>query len=105
MPVSSSGHLVLAPRLLGWPYAQLDPELRKSFEVALHAGTASALLIGLRKEVAEYARGFNVLNLVSLVASFAPAAVIAYVFERPIEGRLSEPGPVAVSLLVGAVVM
>jgi undecaprenyl-diphosphatase len=105
LPVSSSGHLVLTPSLLGWPYADLDPELRKSFEVALHAGTATALLIGLRKEVAEYLRGFGAINVVSLVASFAPAAVIAYVFERPIEGRLSEPGAVAVSLLVGAAAM
>jgi undecaprenyl-diphosphatase len=105
LPVSSSGHLVLAPRLLDWPYAQLDPELRKSFEVALHAGTATALLIGLRKEVAEYLRGFGVLNVVSLAASFAPAAVIAYAFERQIEQRLSEPGPVAVALLIGAAAM
>ena len=47
LPVSSSGHLVLVPALLGWRYGELDAELRKSFEVALHAGTAAALLIGL----------------------------------------------------------
>ena len=33
MPVSSSGHLVLVPALLGWPYGELDAELRKAFEV------------------------------------------------------------------------
>jgi undecaprenyl-diphosphatase len=105
LPVSSSGHLVLVPRLLDWPYTRLDPELRKSFEVALHAGTATALLIGLRKEVAEYVRGFGAINVVTLVASFAPAALIAYLFERPIERRLSEPGPVGAALLAGAVAM
>ena len=31
--MSSSGHLVLVPSLLGWRYRDLDPELRKSFEV------------------------------------------------------------------------
>jgi undecaprenyl-diphosphatase len=93
------------PRLLGWPYTELDPELRKSFEVALHAGTASALLIGLRKEVAEYLREFGAINVVSLVVSFAPAALTAYVFERPIERRLGEPGPVAAALLAGSVAM
>src|SRR5207249_8513180 len=56
LPVSSSGHLVLVPALLGWRYGELDGELRKSFEVALHAGTALALLIGLRHEVAEVLR-------------------------------------------------
>jgi undecaprenyl-diphosphatase len=25
LPVSSSGHLVLVPALLDWPYADLDP--------------------------------------------------------------------------------
>ena len=59
LPVSSSGHLVLVPALLGWRYRELDPELRKSFEVALHAGGALALLIGLRREVAEYLRSLR----------------------------------------------
>jgi undecaprenyl-diphosphatase len=105
LPVSSSGHLVLVPAMLGWPYRELDPEIRKSIEVALHAGGAAALLIGLRKEVAEYARSFGLHNLASLVLSFTPAALIAFRFERPIERRLSEPRPVAIALLAGSAAM
>jgi undecaprenyl-diphosphatase len=105
LPVSSSGHLVLVPRLLDWPYSELDPELRKSFEVALHAGTALALLIGLRREVVEYARDFSGRNLVTLTLSFAPAAVVASRYERQIEQRLGEPVPVALALLGGSLVM
>jgi undecaprenyl-diphosphatase len=105
LPVSSSGHLVLVPSTLGWRYRELDPELRKSFEVALHGGGALALLIGLRHEVAAYVRSFGPGNLVNLGLSFAPAAVAAWAFERPIEERLSAPGPVAVSLIAGAAVM
>jgi undecaprenyl-diphosphatase len=93
---------VLVPNTLGWSYRDLDPELRKSFEVALHAGGALALLIGLRHEVAAYARSFGPANLVNLTLSFAPAAVAAWAFERPIEERLSAPGPVAVALIAGA---
>jgi undecaprenyl-diphosphatase len=48
LPISSSAHTILIPFLAGWPYGELDPELRKSFEVALHAGTAAALLADLR---------------------------------------------------------
>ena len=48
LPVSSSAHVTLVPWLLGWPYASLDADLRKRFEVALHAGTLAALLVGLR---------------------------------------------------------
>jgi undecaprenyl-diphosphatase len=53
LPVSSSAHLMLVPWLAGWSYAELDPELRKSFEVVLHGATAAALLVALREEVAE----------------------------------------------------
>ena len=45
VPVSSSAHLALVPRLLGWRYAELAPAERKAFEVALHAGTAPALAL------------------------------------------------------------
>ena len=53
LPISSSAHVELVPWLLGWEYAELDPELRKAFEVAVHAGTAAALLIALRDEVGD----------------------------------------------------
>ena len=105
LPVSSSGHLVLVPAMLGWRYRDLDPEIRKAVEVALHAGGAVALLIGLRKEVAEYLRTFRLHNLASLTLSFAPAAAIALLFERPIERRLSEPHPVAIALIAGSAAM
>lgn len=105
LPVSSSGHLVLLPAMMGWRYRELDPGIRKSVEVALHAGGAAALLIGLRKEVAEYVGAFRLHNLATLSLSFAPAALIALRFEDPIERRLSEPYPVAIALLVGSAAM
>jgi undecaprenyl-diphosphatase len=105
LPVSSSGHLALLPRLAGWPYESLDPELRKSFEVGLHMGTALALLIGLREEVADYVREFSAHNLLTLTLSFAPAAVAALGFERKIEGHLGEPVPIAFALAGGSVAM
>ncbi|HVL30785.1 MAG TPA: undecaprenyl-diphosphate phosphatase [Solirubrobacteraceae bacterium] len=105
LPVSSSGHVALVPWLLGWPYGALDAELRKAFEVALHAGTAAALLVGLRTEVAEAARGLDRRRLQLIALSFAPPAIVGYTLERPIERRLGTPATVAGGLAAGAVAM
>src|SRR3954466_11508005 len=102
MPVSSSAHTTLVPWLLGWSYPRLDPELRKAFEVALHAGTAAALLIGLRDEVADAARGFDRRRATLVLGSFVPPAVVGYTLERPIERRLGTPPTIAAGLAPGA---
>ena len=52
LPVSSSGHLVLVPRLFGWH------DLGLSFDVALHVGTLLALLIYFRREWVTLIKGF-----------------------------------------------
>ena len=105
LPVSSSAHVSAIPLLLDWPYPALDPELRKAFEVALHAGTAAALLIGLRDEVGAAVRGFDVRRLVLVVGSFVPPAIVGYTLERPIERRLGTPATIAVGLLLGSAAM
>jgi len=45
LPISSSGHLVLVPHLLGWPDQGL------AFDVAVHVGTLIALLVYFRREL------------------------------------------------------
>jgi undecaprenyl-diphosphatase len=105
LPISSSAHLVLVPWLAGWKWDGLDPELRKSFEVALHAGAAAALLIGQRQVIAEELRSFDPRRAAVLVLSFAPAAAVGYTLERPIERRLGGPRATALGLLSGAAAM
>jgi undecaprenyl-diphosphatase len=105
LPVSSSGHVAVVPWLCGWPYSRLDGELRKAFEVALHAGTAAALLVGLRDEVGEAARALDRRRVVLVALSFAPPAIVGFVLERPIERRLGTPATVAAGLVIGSVAM
>ncbi|HEY4825150.1 MAG TPA: undecaprenyl-diphosphate phosphatase [Solirubrobacteraceae bacterium] len=105
LPISSSGHIAVMPWLAGWNYSGLDDELRKSFEIALHTGTAAALLISLRYEVDEAVRGLSARRLLLIALSFAPPAVIGYRFERPIERRFGTPPTVAAGLFAGAVAM
>src|SRR5690242_277181 len=105
LPISSSGHVALIPWLLHWDYDQLDDELRKSFEVVVHAGTAAALLITLRDEVDAAVRGLNARRLALIALSFAPPAVVGYTLERPIEGRFGRPPTIAAALVIGAIAM
>lgn len=105
LPVSSSGHLVLAPWVLGSDYVELDPELRKSFEVALHAGTAAALVIVLRDEVFEALRDIDGRRIGMILSSMAPAAAAALGLEKIIEGKLSRPEIVVVGLVAGSAAM
>jgi undecaprenyl-diphosphatase len=105
LPISSSGHVAIVPWLLRWDYDQLDDELRKSFEVALHAGTAAALLITLRHEVDAALRGLNVRQLTLIALSFAPPAVVGYTLERQIERRFGTPPTIAAALAAGAIAM
>jgi len=85
LPVSSSAHIVLVPWLAGWDWEAIDPEVRKSFEVALHTGAAAALLIGQRRLIAEEMRAFDLRGALVLALSFMPAAVVGYKLERAIE--------------------
>jgi undecaprenyl-diphosphatase len=103
--VSSSGHLVLVPSLFGWSYVELDDELRKSFEVALHAGTAAALLIALRDEVAEAVRGLDRARVLRHVLTFVPPGLAALAFERPIEERLGSARGVALAQIGGGLAL
>jgi undecaprenyl-diphosphatase len=105
LPVSSSAHIVLVPWLADWDCDGIDPELRKSFEVALHAGAAAALLIGQRRVIAEELRDFNGRRALLLGLSFLPAAIVGYTLERPIEQRLGGPRATAYGLLAGAAAM
>jgi undecaprenyl-diphosphatase len=105
LPVSSSAHIVLVPWLAGWDWEEIDPELRKSFEVALHAGAAAALLIGQRREIAAELREFDAHRALLLALSFLPAAIVGYTLERPIEQRLGGPRATAYGLLAGAAAM
>jgi undecaprenyl-diphosphatase len=105
LPISSSGHIALVPWLLRWRYCELDAELRKSFEVALHAGTAAALLITLRDEVDEAITTMTPRRALLVGLSFAPPALVGYTLERPIERHLGTAASIASGLIVGSLAM
>jgi undecaprenyl-diphosphatase len=103
--VSSSAHLSLVPWLAGWSWDELDAEARKSFEVALHAGAAAALLIGQRSLIAGELRALDVRRSSVIALSLVPPVIAGYRYERQIERRLGGPGATAAALLAGSAAM
>ena len=91
VPVSSSGHVAAATWLLGWE----DGARRKELEVALHGGTAAALLLVARPRRIRPAL---------LASAFAPPALVGFLLERPIEQRLGAR-PLAFGLVAGALAL
>ena len=115
LPVSSSGHLIIVPFLFGWT----DPFINSiAFSVMLHIGTLIALLVYFR---ADWLRlvpaGFATIRDRSLradpdrrlawllVAATIPAAIAGFLLNDVIEKAFRSPGLVAVTLVIGAVIL
>jgi undecaprenyl-diphosphatase len=91
LPVSSSAHLILLPRVLGWDDALINSS---TFVVMLHMGTLAALLVYFWRDVIDLLRAFwallrersfgddpnRKLSLV-LLLTIVPAALFGLVFE------------------------
>jgi undecaprenyl-diphosphatase len=105
IPVSSSGHLVLVPWLLGWP----SPSL--AFDTMVHWGTLVAVVVyfwrAWRALLTAWLRGLvrwdwrDPLARLAwlLVIGTLPAAVIGYFLEDWFESLFSEPVWVSLCLL------
>ncbi len=100
LPISSSSHTALIPWLMRWRSAALDVELRRSLDVALHGGTAAALLASGRGSLAAERPPAR-----SLVLATAPPAAAGFLLERFIDRKLSSPKTIALGLLAGAAFM
>lgn len=109
LPISSSGHLVLAEHWLGVQPGDL------SFEVAVHVGTLVAVAVFFRARLwsliksaigqttdAERLR-FDRRLIVLIVIGTLPAVVIGLAFKGPIERIFSHPLAAAVALMVTGV--
>ncbi len=115
-PISSSGHLILVPWFFDWPILN-DPDLNKSFDVALHVGTLAGALIYFRHDVARYAgawvRSLSARAIEStdqrlawaLVVGTIPAVIVGAALEGFIQDELGQPWLIAVMLVVFGVVL
>jgi undecaprenyl-diphosphatase len=106
LPVSSTGHLILLGHLLG-----LEGEGAHSFEIVIQLGALLAVVAHYRALLAERLTGLvrgekSAQNLaLALLIAFLPVAVVGLALRKTIKAHLFGPGPVAVALLVGGIVM
>ena len=107
LPISSSAHLILVPRLFAWPESGL------TFDVALHVGTMLALCIYFWRDILELTDSFfrylgnreaasqaDRLPLHIIVAT-VPAAVAGKTLEGPIEELFRHSPAIIALLLIG----
>ncbi|MBM2809943.1 MAG: undecaprenyl-diphosphatase UppP [Chloroflexi bacterium] len=114
LPVSSTGHLILVPALLGWRGGVVD---QLSFDVALHIGTLIALLIVFWRDwmrlIAAGIRSLLTRSLVDpdarlawlIVLATIPGAVAGILLQRQIETVLRTPLVVGAMMVLVALVL
>src|SRR3954465_11562684 len=111
LPVSSSGHLILVPALLGWDDPFIDS---LAFSVMLHMGTLVALLVYFRDDwlrlippglpaIPDRSIGNDPDRRLAwlLVAAPIPAVIAGVLLNDAVETAFRQPRLVAVTLVLG----
>jgi undecaprenyl-diphosphatase len=107
LPVSSTGHLIVAGRALG--LAKTDAV--DAFEIVIQGGAILAVAVHYRLLLATHVKGLarrrpeSVRLFVSMLVAFLPIAVLGKLFGHAIKDRLFAPLPVAVALIAGGALM
>ena len=101
LPVSSSGHLVLIPALLG----KEGPDLATN--AMLHLGTLAAVLVYYRSDIAEMAKFDRPARrtITLIVIGTVPAAILGLMFKDKVEEFISNPRAVAAMLIVTGIIL
>lgn len=108
LPVSSTGHLILAAVGLGHDH---EDKALQSFHIVIQSGAILAVLGLYRRRVAQMVRGLagrdpaGLALVVHLVAGFLPAGVLGFLLHATIKQYLFGPYPVAFALAAGGVAM
>lgn len=117
LPVSSTGHMILTNKLLGYEEA---PEQLKTFEIVIQFAAILAIALVYRDKIlqvlglgkAQSVRGLSVdafpkrgLNLIHVALGIVPPLGIAYLFRDTIKEIGFHPAPVLWALVAGGIYM
>ena len=99
LPISSSGHLVIAQELLGVnaPGMRLD--------IMLHVGTLLSICVFYWTVLWRIFRTFDVKYMVNVIVSAVPAVIVYFLFRHQLEAAFEDPRMVGCALLVTGVIL
>ena len=105
LPVSSTGHLILAGDLLDF-----NDDRGKLFEIVIQSGAILAVVWEYRARIAGVVRGLGRERLanrfvLNLFIAFLPLAILGLLFKQAIEAHLFKPLSVALAFIIGALVI
>jgi len=105
LPISSTGHLILAGQLLGF-----SGEKAKVFMIAIQLAAIFAVVWEYRAKLGHVATTLHSDPLsqrlaINLMAGFLPAAVLGFLFHKEIKHYLFNPIVVASALVIGGVLI
>ena len=105
LPISSTGHLILAGDLLGFNDAK-----GKIFEIVIQTGAMLAVVWEYRVRFSRVLSGLLVDRgaqrfALNVAVAFVPAAVLGLLFGSAIKANLFRPVPVAIAFIAGAFVI
>ena len=105
LPISSTGHLILAGALLGWTETKA-----KVFEVAIQTGAMVAIIWYYRSKIGRTIMGIGHDPVarrfaINVFVAFLPAAVLGVLFASRIKAHLFSPVPVAMAFIVGGLII
>ena len=98
LPVSSTGHMIITSTVLGIH----KDEFTKLFEVAIQLGAILAVVVLYWKKFVDFSKWQFYLKLIIAVI---PALVLGKFFSDAIDQMLESPTTVAISLLVGGIIL
>ena len=105
LPISSTGHLIVAERLIGYR------DTAATFTIVIQLGAILAVVwyyrVDLEKRIWRLFQGSRRARRfwLNLVIATIPAAVLGLTLEKTIETRLLSPVTVAISLILGGLVL
>jgi undecaprenyl-diphosphatase len=98
LPISSTGHMIITSSLLGIE----DNDFTKVFEVAIQLGAIMAVVVLYWKKFFDFTRWQF---YAKLIVGVIPALLFGFLFGDAIDAMLESPVTVAVSLLLGGIVL